>query len=142
MPHKCSSIFCAIPKSRKTETGYLVVLPLPLKALSPNARCHWAKKAKAAKQYRSYAAFASRCAMSFTGDAPRWESAVAKISFFWPQQRKRDRDNALASLKAAFDGIADAGIIANDAGLQHEIVTMAVNGERPRVEVVIEPVEQ
>lgn len=41
--------------------------------------------------------------------------------------RRRDRDNLLASLKAAFDGIADAGLVENDAGLTHLPVHIVID---------------
>ena len=57
--------------------------------------------------------------------------------FFWGTRRKRDKDNALASLKAAFDGLVDAGIVADDVGLTHEPVEFRTSRDRPRVEITV-----
>lgn len=37
-----------------------------------------------------------------------WKAARLKYSFCPPDNRRRDRDNLIASMKAATDGIADA----------------------------------
>lgn len=93
-----------------------ITLPLPPPALSPNARVHWAAKAKAARAYRA-AAWITALAELGRRPAPRWPRATARITFAHRARRRRDADNALASLKAAIDGLRDADIIEDDAGL-------------------------
>jgi len=39
--------------------------------------------------------------------------------FVFHVSRRRDRDNLAASLKAARDGIADAGLVANDTDIRN-----------------------
>jgi crossover junction endodeoxyribonuclease RusA len=90
-----------------------IVIPMtPPRALSPNARIHWAPKAKAAAKFRSAARLATFAAMS---QAERSRVATAttigyRIRVSWEPRRVglRDEDNVLASCKAAIDGIADA----------------------------------
>lgn len=77
----------------------IVFLPWPPSELSPNARCHWAKKAKAAKSYRLIAAWAA------VGMGP---GRTVSITFNPPDKRPRDLDNMLASIKSGLDGIAQA----------------------------------
>ena len=60
--------------------------------------------------------------------------------FFFKTRRRRDRDNLLASLKAAFDGLADAGLVADDSGLIHMPVEQYIDRADPRVELVVERV--
>ena len=81
-----------------------VVLPWPCRELSPNARVHWAKKARAAKTYGTIAAFeASQL------KRPKGLKCVrVVIEFYPPDNRRRDLDNMLASMKPAIDGIAAA----------------------------------
>ena len=83
-------------------------LPWPPKELSPNARVHWAKKAKAAKQYRELAW--AQTLLNGDADAPiDWiECYNLRLTFHPPDRRRRDLDNMLASIKAGIDGIADA----------------------------------
>lgn len=83
-----------------------VSLPWPSKDLSPNARLHWARKAKAVKQARAgahYLVLEARGTAQRAGDA-----AKLSMTFCPPDKRRRDRDNLIASMKAATDGIADA----------------------------------
>lgn len=84
---------------------YVLELPWPPACLSPNSRVHWAKKAKAAKEYR-YAARLTAQAMGCRAlTAPR---LTVEITFYPPDKRRRDTDNMLASIKSGLDGIADA----------------------------------
>lgn len=112
-----------------------IVLPLPAKQLSPNARVCWQAKARAVKQYRSISFFVSQQFPS------RWKSAEVESTFYFRDRRRRDRDNLLASLKAAFDGIASAGIVDDDANLTHLPVRLEVDRDAPRVEISIRRTE-
>lgn len=95
-----------------------IYLPLPPAALKPNARVHWRTKAKATKAYRETARWAA-----LVPHPSAWKSAEIQAHFRFKQDRRRDRDNLLASLKAAFDGLVDARLLADDSGLTHLPVT-------------------
>lgn len=83
----------------------IVTLPWPSPKLSPNARTHWAAKAKAVARARAEAYLATRAAgLRPTGAT----SATVSMTFRAPDRRRRDNDNAIAAFKAARDGIADA----------------------------------
>ena len=114
----------------------VVVLSLPPRALSPNARPHWAAKARAVRQYRETAYL---CALAERPGRPM-QAARVTCRLFFRDRRRRDRDNLLASLKPAFDGIADAGVVGNDSGMVHMPVEQYVDRMRPRVEIVVEAV--
>jgi crossover junction endodeoxyribonuclease RusA len=118
--------------------AFTIELPLPRRTLSPNARPHWRTKARAVKAYRTLAWALAVEALG--GKRPGWPRARARARFFFVDSRKRDGDNFLASLKSAFDGIADAGAVANDSGLAHEPPEFHVDRERPRVEITLEEV--
>lgn len=84
-----------------------VILPWPPKELSPNARLHWSKVAKAKKSYRQISwalGLEAKIQASRTGDDP----IHLGITFFPPDRRGRDTDNMFAAMKAGLDGIADA----------------------------------
>lgn len=86
-------------------TESVLCLPWPPKELSPNARVHWAKKAKITKAYRWEAwALAKRAGLV----APESGRVLLVLEFVPPDRRHRDEDNCLASFKAARDGLADA----------------------------------
>ena len=97
-----------------------IILPLPSSSLSPNARVHWAQKAVSAKAARMLAFSKTRFTMTMTGARPMWKRARYTATFSFPDRRPRDLDNLMASLKAYLDGIADAGLVANDRALWPE----------------------
>jgi crossover junction endodeoxyribonuclease RusA len=112
-----------------------ITLPIPDRVLSPNARCHWAVKAKATKRMRKCALDA--CFLALRGVAPDWVNATCQVSWYAKTNRRRDRDNCLASLKAAFDGIVDAGLLQDDCGLTHLPMLMLCDKHSPRVELTL-----
>ena len=84
-----------------------LILPWPDRALHPNARGHWSKRAKATK--------AARAGAHVLAIEAGWNRLTLPpgrlhlwIDFYPPDRRKRDDDGLLASMKAARDGIADA----------------------------------
>jgi len=82
-------------------------LPWPDKALHPNARVHWARRAKAAKSLRTAAAACTLEAGIRRGD---WDipcAIRATVIFHPPDKRRRDIDGMLSSIKSGIDGIAD-----------------------------------
>lgn len=81
-----------------------ITLPWPARELSPNARCHWAVKAKAVKAARQAAGWATKAAgVKVEGDG----AIYLHITFHPPSKRRHDIDNCVARLKGAIDGIAD-----------------------------------
>ena len=114
----------------------VLVLPLPKPALSPNSRKHWRTRARATRRYR-IAAYAT--VVEAGGQNLWWSRAVAQATFYWPDRRRRDVANAEASLKAAWDGFVDAGLIPDDRAevLTHEPTRFELDRRRPRVEIRI-----
>lgn len=123
-----------------TVNTVTITLPLPHRCLSPNARVHYMVKSKHTKAYRTLARdttmFDGMGVTSLRG-AWYWPSAKVQATFYFKDARRRDRDNMLASLKSAFDGIADAGLVANDADFTYLPVKIEKDAKRPRVELVI-----
>jgi len=83
----------------------IIKLPYPDSRLNPNKRLHWAKVAKVKKLARNIG-------WSFTKETIKRKTFTAPLSvsitFYPPDKRKRDDDNAIAAFKAYRDGIADA----------------------------------
>jgi crossover junction endodeoxyribonuclease RusA len=79
-------------------------LPWPPKELSPNARCHWAVKARAAKAYRETVFWTVKGEAMMRPDGP----AVLSLVFHPPSRRRIDDDNLVGRFKAGRDGLADA----------------------------------
>lgn len=93
------------PHSTEARGAVRINLPWPAKALSPNARVHWAVKAASVKKARSDAYVLTRSSMV---EIPRWLGVHVTLDFCPPSRRRYDADNIIASLKASMDGIADA----------------------------------
>ena len=137
----------------KTPTGgakwdepdrLMVTLSLPPKTLSPNTRTHWAVKAKAVQLYRGEAKTLTRVAMREAGldVPPGWTDEIMVRATFWFRvNRRRDRDNAQASLKSALDGIADT-LRVDDSRFVIAPATLLVDATDPRVEVVLSPINR
>lgn len=80
-------------------------LPWPYRGLSPNARLHWAKKARLMRTYRIECFLLTR-ASDFI--PPPKGKILLVLEFIQPDKRRRDDDNLIASFKAGRDGVADA----------------------------------
>lgn len=104
-----------------------VVLGWPPSDLSPNARLHWGKVARAKKQYR-------QACLSVTKEQlkkyPNYnelpEILVLEMTFIPPDRRSYDRDNLVARMKSGIDGLSDALRI-NDKRFNTVISTMDPN---------------
>jgi crossover junction endodeoxyribonuclease RusA len=113
-----------------------MTLPLPPKVLSPNARAHWGTKSRAVKAYRWAARIVAMSEWDSTRDPLGEADIVCVFHFGVKDKTRRDRDNLLASMKSAFDGIADAGVVANDSSFRHEVQIGEPSAE-PHVEIII-----
>jgi crossover junction endodeoxyribonuclease RusA len=82
-------------------------LPFPAKVLWPNGRpAHWAEKARAVKSARK-AAWAAALAAGVKS-LPVGDGYAISVTVYPKTRNAIDADNAVASLKASLDGIADA----------------------------------
>lgn len=84
-----------------------ILLPWPPRALSPNARVHWAVKHKASKRQRRDAELLARRAGYDRIDWPETGRLCVWVTGYPMDRRRRDADNMLASIKHALDGIAE-----------------------------------
>jgi len=93
-----------------------ITLPWPDKRLSPNARMHWAQKAKAAKLARAHAHWEAFKALGIMREQNPEHVAALKaaehlhlhLDFYPRDRRRRDDDNLLSMFKPYRDGLADA----------------------------------
>lgn len=70
----------------------------------------------------------------------KWQAAECHVRWYARDSRRRDRDNCQASLKATFDGLVDAGLLADDQNLIHMPLRILVDSKNPRVELIIEQI--
>ena len=80
----------------------MILLPWPHRNLSPNARTHWAAKARSVSKAKSDAFYATK-ASGYLRPFTRFS-----LTFCPPDNRRRDLDNLIASMKPALDGMAKA----------------------------------
>jgi crossover junction endodeoxyribonuclease RusA len=116
----------------------LITLPLPPKELSPNARVHWGRKARATKKYRLTASVCTDIALKDDGVEGDYQQARVQVKLFNRTAHRRDGDNLIATLKSAFDGIADA-LYVDDAEWTHLPPMQETDKDDPRVEVHLAP---
>ena len=116
----------------------IIVLAYPDRLLSPNGRAHWAAIArakKAARQSASWATIAAAGSKANLAPYQAHERIAVGVKFYPADNRRRDIDNALASLKAALDGISDA--LGIDDSRFIIVPQMMASDGRARVEVVL-----
>jgi Holliday junction resolvase RusA-like endonuclease len=117
-----------------------ITLPIPSRLLSPNARCHWSRRAKVFKAAKAVATMETKAAMSASGYEFPLPKAAYKAVWFFKDRRDRDPDNFMGSLKAYIDGMAAAGLVQNDKVLWPERPEVGEpDKHNPRVEITIIP---
>ena len=77
-----------------------LIFPFPPSDLSPNARVHWGKKAKAFKAYKE------SCMWLCKGKKGLKGASKFKVTFLPPDARRRDTDNMLGAAKGLFDALS------------------------------------
>lgn len=103
-----------------------IELPWPSRDLHPNSRVHWAKKAKATKRARSDAAYLTLSRGVRTHDYFGVESLDVTLVFIPPDNRARDTDGMISSVKGYCDGIADV------LGVDDSKWVLGIRREKPR----------
>lgn len=105
-----------------------VILPWTDRALSANARVHWAKLAKAKKAAKTAAFYLTKQAVK----CPIVASEVkVHLTFHPPDRRARDEDGAVSSCKAYLDGVSLAlGVDDRHFRLSHSPFDNVVKGGR------------
>lgn len=95
-----------------------IIIYRPPVELSPNCRCHWVKKSKAGKNHRTHTTYLARERLRV---AQGWDrNKKVRVDHCWDMSRAqglygpRDEQNAISSLKWAFDGLTDAGVVIDD----------------------------
>jgi crossover junction endodeoxyribonuclease RusA len=117
-------------------------IPWPSSKLNPNNSkgTHWAATSALRKAARLEAWALARAA---AGRLPGWSAGrlgngavPLTITFVQPDRRARDRDNLLAALKPALDGVADALSI-NDAQFDPVLIRREYGGKPGHVQIEI-----
>lgn len=114
----------------------VIEISWPAKQLSPNARVHHMVKHRYAKAAKTEAGWATKIVRPF--DWGHDGSLAVHVTAYPPDNRSRDSDNLVASLKSHLDGIAEV-LGVNDRQFQAPTVKWADKTERGMVVVAICP---
>lgn len=89
---------------------------LPPAELSPNSRCHWARRHHANHSWKVEVYWAVRGALGREGlpSTVMFANANAAITFVVPDKRKRDPDNFIARMKPTWDVLQDCKVLEGD----------------------------
>ncbi len=124
-----------LPSDRNKIASVRITLPLPAAALHPNSRSCWQAKARAVKKSRGDAKLAALAVVPSNGE-PLFARATVQATFYFTVNRRRDGDGLNSSLKSVLDGLADAGVVANDEHFKL-LPPLIVKDAKPRVEIEI-----
>jgi crossover junction endodeoxyribonuclease RusA len=102
-------------------TTWTIRLPYATPPLSLNSRMHWATKARLTREIRRHV-WGSALGL------PKCERIAVELHYVPRDRRRRDEDNLFLTLKAAIDGIKDAGVVPDDSS---EYVTSACRIDPP-----------
>lgn len=91
-------------------TWHTLWLPYATPPLTANQRLHWAVKARTTADVRRTAMLLARAAKLPQGV----EHVTIELHYTPRDRRRRDADNLVPTLKAACDGLVDAGLVPDD----------------------------
>lgn len=115
-----------------------VTIKLPWEAppLRSNDRLHWAEKARVTKTVRRATAYLAAC------HEPVRAPVQVRLVWYVTDRRRRDASAPDPTLKAAQDGLVDAGLIPDDDARTVVRSWCEVQvGDEKRVELIVEEVE-
>lgn len=102
---------------------------------------HWTVTARHRAKYRDDVRIAALAATVEAGARPCLPLASARCRLTWvtPTRQRHDLDNIIAACKPLFDGLVDAGVLADD-GPEHVVELTICRQARPgaRPEVLVE----
>lgn len=120
--------------------SFTISLPLPGGLLSPNYKpgSHGSRMAQA-RVTKKYRELARKAVEEIRLENLPWRRCSVEASFFHSTKRKRDPDNANGSLKAAYDGMVDAGLVPDDdwEHMEREKPIFNFDPCHPRVEIIV-----
>lgn len=125
--------------TRSTVAPLVLRLPWPPPELSPNVQVHWGTKKRATDLYKAECFVAIRDVIGHAERPEPLQEARIKVVFVVPNKRKRDIDNAYASIKAAFDAMVRADLLVDDDSehLRHDAPEMRVVKGEQYVEITL-----
>lgn len=97
------------PKPEPQPPTWTLRLPWTAPPLTLNSRQHWHAKHRITREIRTVSA-----ALARANRIPKCARIHVKLTYFPRQERTRDADNLVATLKPLIDGLRDALVIDDD----------------------------
>lgn len=133
VPPEIAARILAVTKVRK----WVLELPHERPPLNLNQRLHWAAKHKLTQSLRSTAYILAKGAgIPLMGRV--------KVTLVWdvPDNRRRDEDNPVPTLKALCDGLVDAGVVVDDTfEMMRKSIEIVHTPRKSALRIVIQEVE-
>jgi len=118
----------------------IIVLPLPPRVLSPNVaqatiRGRFAKASATAKFRR----LAKEAMEAEEIESAPWLKVEVASAFYYKRRGRHDDENAMVSIKPAYDGIVDAGLVEDDDSehMRKLPPSFRVDRDNPRVVLTV-----
>lgn len=127
-----------------TPESVILILPLPARVLSPNVAQATLRgrftKAAATKRYRK---LAREAVQEERVESAPWGKVKVEADFYFGKRGRHDDENAMVSIKPAYDGIVDAGLVADDDSehMRKMPPTFGVDRVFPRVVLIVTRIE-
>lgn len=115
---------------------WTLVMPVKRPPLTPNARVHWAVKARVTREMRHMAYLCAKRA-----EIPPLGKSAVLVTWFPPDRRRRDTNSLVTATKAWIDGLVDAGIWPDDDPNHVAAETYRIgppDKDHPRIEITIQ----
>lgn len=91
-------------------TTHVIALPFTTPPLSLNDRGHWATKARMVRDVRD-----TVHTLAQVTKIPAYGRILVELHYVPRDNRRRDADNLVATLKPCIDGLVDAGVVLDDS---------------------------
>lgn len=111
---------------RESE-GHVITLhiPAPGRWLNSNDRCHWAQRSQLTRTWREATCWRARAAR-----LPRMAGRVEIVGVVHrPRRGRSDAANRYPTVKAAVDGLVDAGVLEDDS--DRYVKRLSIEGGAP-----------
>lgn len=106
--------------------SWKITLIWPTPPLTANQRLHWAQRARTTRTIREAVAWGARGA-----GIPALRRCSVELHYVPADNRRRDADNLMPTLKVCCDGLVDAGVVPDDTPSYMDKVMPVIHpGER------------
>lgn len=103
------AMYQLVNRRRVASKTYSIAFPPATELISANGREHWTQRAKVTKHLRELAEQEANLKR-----IPELNKVKIRAVYYPPDNRRRDMSNLFPSVKAAIDGIVDAGVLLDD----------------------------